>query len=73
MVLPISKTFGFNFSSFFQIQEFLCLIEKLNPISCIGYTLPNARDCIDTKFYNKLNRVLGLYMIRIQQLIKIYI
>jgi hypothetical protein len=56
MVLPISKTFGFSSSSFFQIQEFLCLIEKLNPIPCIGYTLPNVGDCMDAKFYNKLNK-----------------
>jgi hypothetical protein len=56
MVLPISKTFGFSSSSFFQIQEILCPIEKLNPISCIGYTLPNVGDHTDTKFYNKLNK-----------------
>ncbi len=48
------KSFDSSFNTFFHIKFFLSLIPKLGPIPCIYYTFFNARNCIDTKFYNKL-------------------
>jgi hypothetical protein len=40
----------------------------LGLVPCTNYTLPNARGCVGTKFYNKVK---DLCKYKVQQLIKI--
>jgi hypothetical protein len=56
LVLPISKPFIYNFSTFFQIQKLRSPIQKLGLVSRTHYTLPNAKNCMRAKFYNKLKK-----------------
>ncbi len=54
LFFPNYKPFNFNFNTFYQIQEPLDLVQKLDLDLCTHYTLLNARNCRSTKFYKKL-------------------
>jgi hypothetical protein len=53
-VLPKYEPFNFDSITFFQIQEPLDVGFELGPIPCTHYTLPNAKNYVNTKFYDKL-------------------
>jgi hypothetical protein len=54
-IIPILKPFGLSFNTFFQIdQKPPSPIKKPDLVSCTQHTLPNAKNCMGTSFYNKL-------------------
>jgi hypothetical protein len=53
-ILPKFEPFTLNSITIFQIQENLDLIFELSQIPCTHYKFPNAKDYVNTKFYDKL-------------------
>jgi hypothetical protein len=53
-VLPEYEPLNFDSITFFQIQEPLDLGFELIPVPCTHYTFPNAKDYVNTIFYEKL-------------------